>query len=142
MIEKKKYTLEYGLLIIICAFLPSFLAIFYGYGAILLKWNLGLRLAGINWVTEWGFSLDHIFEIVFGLMHLGLGIFIIYLGLVEKKKQIKYNIKPFGYIIIIITIANILIFYWESSLIQPMPIWLPITPIIFIIIGIYLIKTY
>ena len=142
MTDKKIYTLEYGLLIIICAFLPSFLAIFYGYGAILFKWNLGLRLAGINWVTEWGFSSDHIFEIVFGLMHLGLGIFILYLGLVEKKKQIRYNIKPFGYIIIIITIANILIFYWESSLIQPMPIWLPITPIIFMIIGIYLIRTY
>ncbi|MBY9007594.1 MAG: hypothetical protein KGD63_12655 [Candidatus Lokiarchaeota archaeon] len=144
MTKRNNLIIGCGFLTIICNFIPSFLGIVYGYGAILLRWYFGFSLAGINWVSVWGFTLEHIFDIIFGLIVLGCGIIVLYLGLIEREYQEKRNyntIIMIEFILIITTIIHTIIFYWESSLIYPMPIWIPIAPIILILIGIYLIKT-
>ena len=130
--------LYYGILIISICFIPSFFSIFGG--AILLRWYLGFSLVSKYWAVESRFTF-HIFDLLFCLIILGIGIIVLIIGLKDKKKQEESNniiVSKIGIILIILTIIHSIYFYWEG----PFAVWIPIVPIILIYISFNLNRLY
>ena len=76
MTIKKNLIIYIGLLLILSCLLPSFFAVLYGNGVLLMRWYIGFRIAALNWVVESLYTSEKIFDIIFCLIILGFGIFV------------------------------------------------------------------
>ena len=125
--------------------IPSFFAVLYGNGVLLLRWYIGFRIAGLNWVVESLYTSEKIFDIIFCLIILGIGIFVLIIGLINKKHQETINdniLFIIGFTLIMLTIMHTIYFYWEALSFDSTTHWIPILPILLVAIGVYFIKNY
>ena len=129
--------------IILTLLIPSY---FTYYGALLIKWYFGFSIATVAWqaVSKFTFNPYHLmFEIIIFL----IGIFSLMITLKDKKKNKKDDFDKrwifIGVLLILVSILHSVYYYIESYYNDPnLLLWIPIKPIILIVIGFYIIKSY